>query len=64
MFLESIRIVPGIARVPNKPRIEQMKKKIVRPPPIPIALFDLLKMQEDKKQIPEIARMTLKFPSE
>ena len=36
--------------------MEQMKKKMEIPPPIAMAKFDLLKKQEERKQIPEIAR--------
>ena len=44
--------------------MEQMKKKMEIPPPIAMAKFDLLKKQEERKQIPEIASITMKFPKE
>lgn len=48
--------------MPNKPKIEKIKKAILIPPPIPIALLVLLNMQEDKKQMPDIANVTAKLP--
>ena len=42
--------------------VEKMKNAIVIPPPHAIAWEDLLKKQEAKKQIPEIAKVTMKLP--
>lgn len=58
-----MRMVPGMALVANNPKIEQMKKKMVIPPPSPMDWEVLLKWQEAKKLMPDTAKETMKLPN-
>lgn len=50
--------------LPNKPRIQQMKHKILTPPPIAILLFDLLQNALAPKQIPDNPNMAINEPKQ